>query len=123
MESTNDGELKIIKQAIASRSKYRNHEKKFLPTLSVGTHPSNRGGEVAKSPRTKQINDIILQAGYDHTEAYFNAVAIEQKSELAVAGQHGQSFQALFAGSVAANPDIAVSSDEFDASYGSVSHN
>ena len=114
MESTN-ADFRIIKQAIAYRAKYRRHERKFLPTLSVGTHPSNRGGEVAKSSRTKQINDIILQACYDDVEAYFNAVVIEQKSELAVAGPHWQSFDALFAGSVAADPDIALT-------YGSVSH-
>ena len=93
-----------------------------MPTWSVGTHPSNRGGEVVKSPHTKQINDIILQAGYDSAEDDFNAVVIDQTSELAVAGSHVQSFQALFAASMAADPDIAVSSDEFDASYGSVSH-
>ena len=120
MESTND--FKIIKRSEAYRAKYRHHEKILLPTWSVVPHPSNRGGEVVKSSRTKQISDIILQGGYDSAEADFNAVVIEQKPELAVAGSHVQSFQALFAASVAADPDMAVASDEPDASYGSVSH-
>ena len=115
-------ELKIIKQAIAFRAKYRKHGKKFIATWSVVPHPSNRGGEVVKSSRTKQISDIILQGGYDSAEADFNAVVIERKPELAVAGSHVQSFQALFAASVAADPDMAVSSDEPVAVYGSVSH-
>ena len=110
---------KIIKRSIAYRAKYRKHEKKFLSAWSVVPHPSNRGGEVVKSSRTKQINGIILSAGFDPVEAQFNAVVIEQDPKLPV---EGHSFQSLFAFSVAADPDIAVSSDEFDASYGSVSH-
>ena len=108
-----------MKQAIAFRAKYRKHEKKFLRTWSVVPHPSNRGGEVVKSSRTKQINGIILSAGFDPVEAQFNAVVIEQDPKLAVAGH---SFQSLFALSVATDPDMAVSSAECDASYGSVSH-
>ena len=81
-------ELKIIQQAIAFRAKYRKHEKKFIGTWSVVPHPSNRGGEVVKSSRTKQINDIIRQGGYDSAEADFNAVVIERKPELAVPGSH-----------------------------------
>ena len=111
-------DLKIIKRSIAYRAKYRKHEKKLLGTWSVVPHPSNRGGEVVKSSRTKQINGIILKAGYDPVEAQFNAVVIEQTSK----GGRDTTFQALFAASVAADPDMAISSNVHAASYGSVSH-
>ena len=63
----------IIKLSIAYRAKYLKH-KKFLDPWLVVPHPMNRGGEVVKSSRTKQINGTVADVGYDGVEAYFNAV-------------------------------------------------
>ena len=117
MASTN-----VTKQTASLLANYRKYDRKFLGPSSVVLHPSNRGGEVVKSSSRQVVRTTNIQAGYERVEACFNAVVLEPTSELAVAGSNVQSFQALFAASMAADPDIAVSSDEFDASYGSVSH-
>ena len=42
----------------------------FLKTCGIDVpHPKNRGGEAVKSSRTKQINDMIIKAGFDEHEA------------------------------------------------------
>ena len=74
---------KIIKESIAYRAKYRIHKAVFLSPWSVVPHPKNRGGEVVKSSRTRQIGGMINKGGYDDVEVYFRAVAVEGKPAVA----------------------------------------
>ena len=110
---------KVIKQSICYRAKYRKHAKKYCLSGEVVPHPKNRGGEVVKSVRTKEINGMVLKAGYCNVESFFNAVCIE--AEPAVAGVVSK-FQKAFAESVATDPDMAVSLPGIIIQYGSVAH-
>ena len=49
----------------------------------VVPHPRNRGGDLVKSLRTKELSGTILVDGCDPLEACGNAVAVQEQTEKA----------------------------------------
>ena len=73
-------DTKIIKESLQLRAKYttkKQASKQNLRCVQVVPHPSNRGGEVIRTARTKALAGDILEAGYDPVEATLQLVAVE----------------------------------------------
>ena len=75
-------DTQIIKKALAYRAKYRTKRqepKQNLMCWQLVPHPSNRGGEVIRSRRTKVLAGDIIEAGYDPVEGSLDSVSVEAK--------------------------------------------
>ena len=64
-------DTKIIKASLQYRAKYKSKRqavKQNLMCWQIVPHPSNRGGDVIRTARTKGLAGEILEAGYDPVE-------------------------------------------------------
>ena len=77
-------DTQMIKRCIAFRAKYRLDQgpgpsfRVLSPNLVV-PHPRNRGGDLVKSLRTKELSGEVLEHGCDPTEACSNALAVQEQ--------------------------------------------
>ena len=72
----------IIKLSLYYRAKYttkRQEPKQNLMCWQLVPHPSNRGGEVIRSTRTKALAGDIFEVGYDPVEGTVDSVSVEVK--------------------------------------------
>ena len=73
-------DTKTIKLSLQYRAKYKSKQqaaKQNLRCCQIVPHPSNRGGEVISTTRTKGLMEEILEAGYDPVEGTADPVAVE----------------------------------------------
>ena len=73
-------DTKIIKASLQYRAKYkskRQPDRQKLLCLQLVPYPSNRGGEVIRTARTKALAGDILEVGYDPGEATADVVSVE----------------------------------------------
>ena len=99
-------DTKIIKESLQLRAKYMTKKqscKQLLRCTQVVPHPSNRGGEVIRTARTKALAGDILEAGYDPVEATLQLVAVE--IDVDASGHHSTSFSDHFKKNAAMDPD------------------
>ena len=78
----------MIKRGIIFRAKYRLEQGpgptyRVLSPHIVVPHPRNRGGDLVKSLRTKELSGTVLVDGCDPLEARSNAVAVQEQTEKA----------------------------------------
>ena len=81
-------DTQMIKKSIAWRAKYRLEQGpgltyRVLSPQIVVPHPRNRGGDLVKSLRTKELTGTVLVDGCDPLEACSNAVAVQEQTEKA----------------------------------------
>ena len=81
-------DTQMIKRSIAFRAKYRLEQGpgptyRVLSPQIVVPHPRNRGGDLVKSLRTKQLSATVVVDGCDPLEACSNAVAVQEQTEKA----------------------------------------
>ena len=81
-------DTQMIKKSIIVRAKYRLEQGpgptyRVLSPQIVVPHPRNRGGDLVKSLRTKELTATILVDGCDPLEACSNAVAVQEQTEKA----------------------------------------
>ena len=81
-------DIQIIKHSIALRAKWRLGQGpgptyRVLSPQIVVPHPRNRGGDLVKSLRTKQLSATVVVDGCDPLEACSNAVAVQEQTEKA----------------------------------------
>ena len=81
-------DTQMIKRSIWWRAKYRLEQGpqptyRVLAPHMVVPHPRNRGGDLVKSLRTKELSGTILVDGCDPLEACGNAVAVQEQTEKA----------------------------------------
>ena len=99
-------DTKIIKESLQLRAKYMTKKqacKQLLRCTQVVPHPSNRGGEVIRTARTKALAGDILEAGYDPVEATLQLVAVE--IDVDDSGQPSTRFSDHFKKNAAMDPD------------------
>ena len=113
----------IIKMALQFRAKYqtkRQEPKQNLKCWQVVPHPSNRGGEVIRSTRTRILAGDVVEAGYDPIEAVVDSVAVE----IDVDASRGPStkFNEHFAGNAGQDPDHYINPG-FVIEFAGLSHN
>ena len=81
-------DTQLIKKSSVFRAKYRLEQGpgptyRVLSPQSVVTHPRNRGGDPAKSLRTRELSGMVCHDGCDPLEACSNAVAVQEQTEKA----------------------------------------
>ena len=99
-------DLKIIMASLQYRAKYQSKRQAVKPNLmcdQLVPHPSNRGGEVIRTARTKALAGDILEAGYDPVEATLQLVAVE--IDVDDSGQPSTRFSDHFKKNAAMDPD------------------
>ena len=70
---------KVIKQMIAIRAKYKWKEEeseKYWKFLDIAPHPKNRGCDVIKSARTRELCAQIFEDGLDPIEGSLDNLAV-----------------------------------------------
>ena len=70
---------KVIKMTIAIRATYRLHGADDWTTLQcedIVPHPKNRGGDVIRSARTRELGAQIFADGFDPSEASVNNLVV-----------------------------------------------
>ena len=81
-------DTQMIKRSIVFRAKYRLEQGpgptyRVLSPHIVVPHPCNRGGDLVKSLRTKELSGTVSHDGCDPLEACSNAVAVQEQMEKA----------------------------------------
>ena len=81
-------DTRMIKRSIVFRAQYRLEQGpgptyRVLSPHIVVPHPRNRGGDLVKSLRTKELPGTVLVDGCHPLEACSNAVAVQEQTEKA----------------------------------------
>ena len=116
-------DTKIIKLALHYRAKFqtkRQEPKQNLKCWQIVPHPSNRGGEVIRSTRTRILGGDIVEAGCDPTEAVVDSVAVE--IDVDALGQPSNKFRDHFAVNAGLDPDHYINRG-FVIEFAGLSHN